>query len=156
MTCINLTRTLIAVALSLFPTNVAAEQVPLGINARPPPGAPIVTLANGTYYGQYSAEFEQDHFLGIPFAKPPVGDLRFAPPQPLDTAFADPQGATVYGPECIGYGYDQWILGNHVSEDCLTINIVRPSGAAGGDDLPVAVWIHGGVIHHLRYYFGKS
>lgn len=110
---------------------------------------PRVTLANGTYYGRYSAEYNQDHFLGMPFAQPPVGPLRFAAPHSLNASFTEPRNATQYGPECIGYGFDQWILGNRISEDCLTINVVRPSGVAAGDDLPVAVWIHGGVSGHL-------
>ncbi|KAK2029046.1 carboxylesterase [Colletotrichum zoysiae] len=45
---------------------------------------------------------------------------------------------------CIGYGSDTSSLGSPVSEDCLTINIVRPAGTKPGDDLPVGLWIHGG------------
>ncbi|KAI1875938.1 uncharacterized protein JN550_001434 [Neoarthrinium moseri] len=108
-------------------------------------GAPVVSLTNGTYNGRYSAEYDQDFFLGIPFAQPPVGSLRFVAPQPLNSTF-DTRNATEYGPECIGYGFDQWILGNYISEDCLTLNVVRPEGTVEGDDLPVAVWIHGGTF----------
>ena len=54
------------------------------------------------------------------------------------------RNATNYGYECYGYGSDQWVLGNVVSEDCLTLNVVRPSGVGPNTKLPVAVWIHGG------------
>lgn len=114
-----------------------------------PAGAPYVNLANGTYFGRYSAEYDQDFFLGVPFAKPPIGALRFAAPQSLNSTFEEPRNATVYGPECIGYGFDQWILGNYISEDCLSINVVRPEGVSEADNLPVAVWIHGGVRYCL-------
>ncbi|KUF98691.1 hypothetical protein AM588_10010284 [Phytophthora nicotianae] len=80
----------------------------------------------------------------MPYAQPPVGDLRFRNPVPLNTTWTDSKNATEYSPECYGYGSDQWVLGNVISEDCLTINVVRPSGVSEGADLPVGVWIHGG------------
>lgn len=107
--------------------------------------APKANLAIGTYIGRHSTEYGQDFFLGLPFAQPPVGPLRYVAPQSLNTTFDEPRNATKYGPECIGYGFDQWILGNYISEDCLTLNVIRPEGYSVGDDLPVAVWIHGGV-----------
>lgn len=105
---------------------------------------PTVQLQNGTYYGQLNPSYKQDIFLGIPFAQPPVGDLRFRPPQPLNTSWDDERNATQYSPQCFGYGSDTWVLGNYVSEDCLTINVVRPHGVSPDAKLPVAVWIHGG------------
>ncbi|KAH7232494.1 Alpha/Beta hydrolase protein [Fusarium solani] len=80
----------------------------------------------------------------MPYAKSPVHDLRLRVPQPLNSAWTDVQEATEYSPSCIGYGSDTWVLGNHVSEDCLTINVVRPAGLPDGAKLLVAVWIHGG------------
>jgi carboxylesterase type B len=106
--------------------------------------APTVQLLNGSYYGVHSTEYAQDFFLGIPFAQPPIGDLRFRPPQPLNTTFNETRNATAYSPECIGYGSDTWVLGNYVSEDCLTVNVIRPEGVAPGANLPVGVWIYGG------------
>ncbi|KAI1495428.1 Alpha/Beta hydrolase protein [Biscogniauxia marginata] len=108
------------------------------------PGALSVTLSQGTYYGVRNSHYAQDFFLGIPYAQPPKGSLRFAPPQPLITPVSGPQNATEYSPMCIGYGSDTSNLGNYVSEDCLTINVVRPAGTSEKDQLPVAVWIHGG------------
>ncbi|KAJ4193054.1 hypothetical protein NW759_016597 [Fusarium solani] len=80
----------------------------------------------------------------MPYAKSPVHDLRLRVPQPLNSTWTDIQEATEYSPSCIGYGSDTWVLGNHVSEDCLTINVVRSAGLPDGAKLPVAVWIHGG------------
>jgi para-nitrobenzyl esterase len=81
-------------------------------------------------------------FRGIPYAKPPVGELRWKPPQPpdswTDTLVADKIGFTCPQPEDIletASKYPQ-------SEDCLTLNVWTP----GADDArrPVMVWIHGG------------
>ncbi|EXM14738.1 triacylglycerol lipase [Fusarium oxysporum f. sp. vasinfectum 25433] len=106
--------------------------------------APIVDLSNGTYRGTYNQHYHQDLFLGIPYAKAPVNDLRLRVPQSLNSTWTSIRNATKYSPSCIGYGSDTWVLGNHVSEDCLTINVVRPAGLPEGAKLPVAVWIHGG------------
>ncbi|KUJ19202.1 carotenoid ester lipase-like protein precursor [Mollisia scopiformis] len=103
--------------------------------------APTAKVLNGSYSGVYSDVYDQDFFLGIPFAQPPAGDLRFRQAQSLNTSFSETRNATAYSPECIGYGSDDWVLGNDVSEDCLTLNVIRPSGAA---NLPVGVWIYGG------------
>ncbi|KAK1985568.1 carboxylesterase [Colletotrichum cereale] len=105
---------------------------------------PSVRLANGTFVGVRNEQYAQDFFLGIPYAKPPLGSLRYAPPQPLNESFNEPKSATEYGWMCIGYGSDTSSLGSPVSEDCLTINIVRPAGTKPGDDLPVGLWVHGG------------
>ncbi|KAK7420289.1 hypothetical protein QQZ08_010489 [Neonectria magnoliae] len=112
----------------------------------PPYGhkTPSAHLSNGTYLGLRNEEYAQDFFLGIPYAQPPVGSLRFAPPQPLRESFDKPRSATEYGWMCIGYGSDTTNLGNPVNEDCLTLNVVRPAGVKPGDNLPVGVWVHGG------------
>ncbi|OLN97763.1 Lipase 1-like protein 4 [Colletotrichum chlorophyti] len=106
--------------------------------------APSVRLSNGTYVGVRNEQYAQDFFLGIPYAQPPIGSLRYAAPQPLNESFDEPRSATQYGWMCIGYGSDTANLGSPVSEDCLTINIVRPAGTKPGDDLPVGLWVHGG------------
>ncbi|KPM36118.1 hypothetical protein AK830_g10440 [Neonectria ditissima] len=106
---------------------------------------PSARVVNGTYLGVRNEEYSQDFFLGIPYAQPPVGSLRFAAPQPLSESFDKPRDATEYGWMCIGYGSDTTNLGNPVNEDCLTLNVVRPAGVKPGDNLPVGVWVHGGV-----------
>jgi len=82
-------------------------------------------------------------FRGIPFAKPPVGALRFAAPQPIDP-WTGERDATGFGAS----GHQNPMLlplpGMEVgpqSEDCLFANVWAPEGASG---LPVMVWIHGG------------
>lgn len=105
---------------------------------------PTVHLSNGTYLGVHNEQYDQDFFLGMPYAKAPTGSRRFAAPEPLDETFDEPRSATEYSLMCIGYGSDTAALGNPVSEDCLTINVVRPAGTKEGDDLPVGIWVHGG------------
>eukprot|EP00794_Sanderia_malayensis_P017341 gene17341-19072_t len=83
-----------------------------------------------------------DVFKGIPFAKPPIGALRFQAPQ--DTSWTGLLNATKFGHMC-----PQWSSRSksHVGhEDCLTLNVHRPSNAtsAGGGKLTVMVWVHGG------------
>lgn len=145
-------------AVSSFALAAAAAATPLrpggGEGAhygKPRRGAesPSAQLATGTYVGLYNEEFSQDLFLGIPYAQPPVGDLRFAAPKPLTEKFDEPRSATEYGWMCIGYGSDTSNLGNPVDEDCLTINVVRPAGVKAGDELPVGIWVHGGVSLHI-------
>jgi carboxylesterase type B len=104
--------------------------------------APTVHVKNGTYTGTYASAYGTDYFLGMPYAQPPIADLRFRTPKSLNTTWSGSKNATQYGPECIGYGRDTWSQGNYVSEDCLTLNVVKPTGSHG--KLPVLVWIHGG------------
>jgi len=103
---------------------------------------PSATTKNGTYIGRYESAYDTDYFLGIPFARPPLGDLRFRAPRSLNESWSGTRNATEYSPQCIGYGMDTWSQGNYVSEDCLTLNVVRT--ADDRDKLPVLVWFHGG------------
>lgn len=105
---------------------------------------PKVEVRNGTYAGVSNEYYQQEYFLGIPYAQPPTGSLRFASPKPVNESF-DERSATEYGPVCIGYGADTQNIDAPLSEDCLTLNVVRPAGTQPGDDLPVSIWVHGGV-----------
>lgn len=79
-------------------------------------------------------------FRGIPYAAPPVGELRFAPPQP-PAVRSKIFEATRFGPDCAQAG---GVMGAaSLNEDCLYLNIYAP---ASGDNHPVMVWIHGGAF----------
>ena len=83
-------------------------------------------------------------FKGIPFAAPPVGDLRWRPPQPVK-AWSGVRQATEYGPDCaqLPFPGDAAPLGVPPAEDCLYANVWAPDGSAG-KKLPVIVWVYGG------------
>jgi para-nitrobenzyl esterase len=80
-------------------------------------------------------------FLGIPFAAPPVGDLRWKPPAPA-AAWKDPLVATKRGPFCAQLDPILPTIVPSSSEDCLTVNVWAPADADG--KTPVMLWIHGG------------
>ncbi|KAF8992207.1 alpha/beta-hydrolase [Hymenopellis radicata] len=77
---------------------------------------PSVKIANGTLHGLHLEAFEQDIFLGIPFAEPPVDNLRYRNPKVWNQAFSD-EGwdATSYGWSCPQYGAFLWIYGGGFS-----------------------------------------
>lgn len=81
-------------------------------------------------------------FLGIPYAQPPTGDLRFAPPVPLGS-FGGPLDAFEVGPACPQPEIEpDPTMNSNIDEDCLTLNIWTP--AADDRPRPVMFWIHGG------------
>ncbi|PFH54015.1 hypothetical protein AMATHDRAFT_800 [Amanita thiersii Skay4041] len=122
-------------------------------------GAPTVMLDSATFSGNTVGRVSK--FLGIPFAQPPVGDLRFRVPQPI-SAYNGSYAATSFGPACpqqavhlpLPDGFPSNtvdIVTNSIygvlfpdNEDCLTINVVNPTSAKLGSKLPVVVWIFGG------------
>jgi para-nitrobenzyl esterase len=77
-------------------------------------------------------------FLGIPFAKPPMGALRFMPPEPTQ-CWSGVVDATNYGNTCAQF--NGIVVGN---EDCLTLNVWVPAAASSTSALPVLVWMYGG------------
>lgn len=81
-------------------------------------------------------------FLGIPFAKPPVGGLRFAAPQPAEP-WEGERACTEFGPSCIQWDPPGGKLTYPISEDCLYLNVYTPASSAG-EKLPVMFWIYGG------------
>lgn len=104
---------------------------------------PTAHTPTGTYAGRHLGEFNQDVFLGIPYADKPA---RFTPARLATGAARSVRAAKAYGFSCPGYGSDTVTLLAAgvitVDEDCLNLNVVRPSG--GERALPVLVWIYGG------------
>lgn len=82
-------------------------------------------------------------FLGIPYARPPLGELRFQPPQPAERWHGVLE-ATAFGPSCMQNPGALSATGD-LSEDCLTLNVYSPEQPARGS-LPVMVFIHGGAF----------
>lgn len=96
------------------------------------------TIAGATKDGATS-------FLGIPYAAPPVGPLRWRAPQPV-VAWNGVRAATRFGDQCVQNPVQDDIapVDGPLSEDCLFLNVWRPAGAPANVALPVMVWIHGG------------
>ncbi|KAJ6786102.1 hypothetical protein PWT90_10597 [Aphanocladium album] len=115
----------------------------------------IATTRQGLVRGT-SVHPRVNAFLGIPFALPPVGSLRFIPPQPLkDTASctgnATARDATRFGPVCHQFHYrtvmgDALVETSGQSEDCLTLNVFVPKTAVRRKRLAVFVWSFGGAF----------
>lgn len=133
--------------------------------ASPTPGrekrvaAPSVTIANGTVIGTSAAGV--DSFKGIPFARPPTGSLRLKPPLPLATGFgtfesqalptACPQfysqvNTSDLPSDALGLLADSPFFqpATNTGENCLNLNVQRPSGTTSKSNLPVVVWFFGG------------
>lgn len=104
--------------------------------------APTVKILNGTIQGAHLDTYDQDVFLGIPFAQPPLGSLRFAPPVPYNQTWNYTKVFDQYGDACIATGGTDNSI-HPQSEDCLTLNVIRPSGYED-EELPVGIWIYGG------------
>jgi para-nitrobenzyl esterase len=102
----------------------------------------VVKIDTGTVQGKSDGTVRS--FLGIPYAAPPVGDLRWKPPVAA-AEWAGVREATEFGARCMqGPIYADMIFRDPgISEDCLTLNVWAPAND-GKAKLPVMVWIHGG------------
>ncbi|KAJ3482852.1 hypothetical protein NLI96_g6703 [Meripilus lineatus] len=111
--------------------------------------SPIVDLGYASYKGNQTSP-RTTVYLGIPYAEPPLGNLRFRSPVPLDTSRIARKhrrsviDARSYPEPCIQGATNAGELGGAGTEDCLKLNIYVPSGVQKGDELPVIVYIHGG------------
>ncbi|XP_039295370.1 uncharacterized protein LOC111060276 [Nilaparvata lugens] len=118
---------------------------------------PIVELSYGKLQGDFIVAKDgtkYEGFMGVPYAKPPVGELRFEEPQPLAN-WTGVFNASTPGGDCIQFSHLKYkIKGN---EDCLYLNLYRPLNGVNRTDLmDVIVFIHGGAFMFLGSQYYKS
>uniref|UniRef100_A0A8V0Y9F8 Carboxylic ester hydrolase n=1 Tax=Gallus gallus TaxID=9031 RepID=A0A8V0Y9F8_CHICK len=154
--------------LSLILTAGITALVATGQKAEQPEVVTKYGTARGYQFKVDAAERSVNVFLGLPFAKAPVGPLRFSEPQPPEP-WKGVRDATSYPPMCL----QDKVLGQFVSdaitnrkekvrlqmsEDCLYLNIYTPVSTEKQEKLPVFVWIHGGglVLGAASSYDGSA
>lgn len=120
---------------------------------------PTVSIQHGTVVG--SSLLGIDSFKGIPYAQPPVGDLRLKPPQPITSSLGTinavgtpnscPQMTSSLDTSNLPGQTLNTLLNSPLvqkvtstGEDCLTLNVQRPANTKANAKLPVVFWIYGG------------
>jgi para-nitrobenzyl esterase len=108
-------------------------------------GVPVIKTTSGKLQG-ISASNKTSAYLGIPYAIPPVGPLRFQAPRELITPLVT-RNATAHSPGCIQLPSANFFpIPSGESEDCLTINVWTSKTQSSGQGKPVFVWLYGGAF----------
>lgn len=146
----------------LFVVSGPTERPIPAVSGKDPKPTDVITVKEGRLTGVCTEDGQVEVFTGIPYAKPPVGELRWKEPQPPEPwegvrvcdTFApmsmQPRNHPVIGSLMDIFGYhtfeislnDNWI--EPMSEDSLYLNIWKPAGDVSG--LPVLVYVHGGSL----------
>ena len=129
-------RTVCALAIA---AGVAAMPIPVHANPL------TVKTEQGKIHGKFINGQQVRAFLGVPYAAPPVVDLRWRPPA-APASWSGVRDATRYGHRCMqGHPFLDMIFQDPgPSEDCLYLNVFTPAKARPRNKLPVMFWIHGG------------
>ena len=147
-------RPLLALTLAfLIPPSSPAQTAP----AKPQrvPGPRPVQIENGRVQGFLTPDSQVIAYKGIPYAQPPIDELRWRAPQPIAGRWKKVLYAQDYGPHCLQSGSfpDMVFHDPGASEDCLTLNVWAPAvtltakpahKGSPAHGLPVMVWIYGG------------
>jgi para-nitrobenzyl esterase len=126
---------LLVAAFSSLPLLLIPQAAPAQTN--------LVTLDTGKIQG--ATEGPVSYFKGVPFAAPPVGNLRWRAPQPA-ASWPGVRKSVDYSADCMQLPFpsDAAPLGTKPAEDCLYLNVWRPAGTAPDAKIPVMFWIYGG------------
>jgi para-nitrobenzyl esterase len=141
-------RKTVRAALPTLAALILCQMVSVGMVATaamaPVPGDPVTTR-NGKISGTLLPSGVRA-YLGVPYAKPPLGDLRWAAPQPIH--WDGIWNADRFGPECIQvlrpHDINHYFGEEATSEDCLYLNVWVPPGTVPSAKLPVIAFIYGG------------
>lgn len=126
----------VLLALGSMPQVALAQQQPNpGLPEAPVVHAPAGPVQGITNKGVYE-------YLGIPYAEPPVGPLRWRPPQPYP-AWSQTRKAAQFCPTCAQVTTTGVFSNQSTSEDCIYVNVFTPSVRLTRN-LPVMIWVHGG------------
>ncbi|NGY04242.1 carboxylesterase/lipase family protein [Solimonas terrae] len=119
------------------------EQPAAPVAASPSTAGAVLKIDSGALQGAVDGDVVA--YKNIPYAAPPVGNLRWHAPMP-PASWTGVRDATRYGNDCMQnrMSWDKTASPQPVSEDCLYLNVWKPASAAAGGKLPVMVWIYGG------------
>lgn len=126
-----------ATVFALGATGLRPDVAPANSSA----GNPVVKTASGLVRGVATSSY--DEFLGLPYAAPPLRELRFAPPA-APASWSGIRTADRQSPACLQFQPTGIREEQAVSEDCLYLDVYRPSHIGKNEKLPVMVWFHGG------------